>query len=241
MMANSALASLGVAAAPQKPTTAPKADTIDMPGLENYAALSAVAKEITDGILKTHPLRDAVLARFAATGKATGRTPANFKGVDGRANASIQLRKKTSASPLKADATERLADLKIAFDHVVTTPATVIVNPKYMGNAEKMNDVLAKMIALVKKAGYSDDFFQLQQEVSVDLVTDQTLSDIFLMAKDPAPGVLSNLSNESLLELLNWTVTPTIVSKWDADFAEAVKIAKDELAPAKPDVIKPTK
>lgn len=102
--------------------------------------------------------------------------PESFKGVDGFASCSVEMRKRGTNSALNLDEVEALEKLGLkAFKQVVTTEMFGI-NPIYAGNEELMNKVSAALEAIVP-----EDFIVLQEGVSKYVVDDALCDAAFQM------------------------------------------------------------
>src|SRR5580658_8393294 len=131
MAKSNLLESLRVAPAPVKPGPRGKKPVpVAMPGLETYAALSKVAGEITEGYLKTSPLKQVVLKTIADEGKALGRAPENYHGEDGKATASLQLRAKQNTVELTPEQVEQFDTYGVRHEHFVLQPHTLRLRPE---------------------------------------------------------------------------------------------------------------
>jgi hypothetical protein len=242
---SSLLGSLGVAAEPTRAkSTGPKRAVVAFPGLENYVARNEVKGELEDG-LKIDPIKDQILDYFIEQGKLIGRLPQNPTGEEGRAQASMQLRRKDTRSALSPETVARFIDLGITVEHDVVRPETVRVNPTYF-QSDKGQEMLEKLLLMARKAGFPDNFFELQTEQARDVVAAETLDDIFAVAKKSvetakerlASGkVTSNaeiVTDEVLKELILAASAPVVGrSTWSGEFSEAFEIVRQELAPTK--------
>lgn len=217
----SLLAGLSVSTGPTKRD--PKKDrlTVEVAGLEEYAALSTNNNEIEKGHMKAHPIKKILADTAFATGLTQGHGKnLNFDAVEGVATGSMQLRIKDSQSKLDQDLVDRLHAAKIrTFRHVIV-PGALIINPAYR------NDVamLEKILQIMKAAGYdTNEVFQLQNEVAYDIVCEETLDDIF--------SPKTELKEDQRREFFEQVTIPVVVPKYNGTLAEAVAIATKVVLP----------
>ncbi len=221
----SLLDSLAAATGPKTNAKARKeTSSVTVEGLQVYGALAKVAKEI-ESINKTSPVRELSLQRFVDGGISLGKMPDSFPGHEGKTTASIQPRKKDSRSALDADVVARCTDLGITLEHLVIVPGAVIVNPAYMDQTAS----LEKLLAMARKAGFPDDFFQMQTEVSREIAAADSLDDVCALAKAKK---ISPLVARELIESL---ISLTIVPKFNGTLSEAMVIVGTELLGSRPD------
>lgn len=163
---------------------APTSKTVEaheLEGLEDYAALDALEKAVKSikEIVRT-PVTDAANEIFIKNGFDKGAKPENFKGTDGEATASIQLRQRSSASGLTTDEIEILDRYGIPMEEVADRDETYIFNPQHL-------DWLAKNGAAVSKAlialGAPEDIIQFQEATKKTIVTKESLDIVFTLAE----------------------------------------------------------
>ncbi len=147
-------------------------------GLEMYAsikvvedALSAV-KEVYEGQVKVH-----MHETFVKLGTTLHKRPENLKGEEGDANASLQLRKRSTASKLNEQDAEVLRQSNIPIEDV---PASFTINPKYVEDTALMARINAAIVKHVKDV--PDDLFVV--ETGRAIVTDESIDAVFRM-NDP--------------------------------------------------------
>jgi hypothetical protein len=220
MASQTLLSQLKPSNGPKSPNKKEKNETITISGLEEYAALTKVADEI-DALIKSHPVREIVFDHFVDSGRKIQKTPPNVHGTDesGNATASLQLRKKDSRTNLNDATIQACTDAGITIEHAVVVPYAVIVNPAYMTKT----DSLEKLLVMAKKAGFPDDFFQIQNEVAREIACNESVSDVFALKVSP----------EKTAELLKLVAGVTITAKWHGTLEEAVNLVNKELSPKK--------
>ncbi len=161
-------------------TTAKDKRHVDIDGLETHASLVAVAKAL-EPLLKTSKAHIDAQTENALfeDGLAKGRRPDNIKGKEGAANASLELRKKSSAWPLKEAAIELLTQNGISME----------VKTKYELNTELLTpEVAAKVeIALNSVPGIPTN---LITKVEDTYVSEASLEELFALDEKSAREVL---------------------------------------------------
>jgi hypothetical protein len=207
---------------------APKAtsvkEQITIAGIEVVAALDVVIKSLV-ALKKTKDadVKDAMIGYFAEKGVATGARPVNFRGVEGAASASCELRIRSSASALTPDEIELLAAKNIPMETVVDTVETFVINPEYLNDAEIMGKIEA---ALKKVKGIPEDLF-LKQEGRSKTIVGEGAFDALFSNKD--------MNEEEAIDLLPLISVPAIKPTLDNDdLSSAFEIARKMLVPSKP-------
>lgn len=151
-----------------KPTAAAKKtkQEIQMSGIQQLAemhAMMASLKAASDTLAAD--LKEAGFAEFLNMSGSV--RPESFKGVDGFATCSVEMRKRGTNSALNEDEVAVLEKLGLKpFTQVVTTEMYGI-NPEYAGNEALMNKVSKALEKIVP-----EDFFVLQEGVSKQVVDD---------------------------------------------------------------------
>jgi hypothetical protein len=186
-------------------------DQIEVPGLENYAAIDYLIKALeTLKKQKSAEIVDTTLAKyFAEKGALSKLQPDNPEGTEGLGSASCELRKRSSASPLK--------DEEIALVELAKLPVAEVtkfsVNEDYIGNDEILERVSK---ALSKDKEIPADFFTAKTTVQV---TDETLKALFLKP-------------EAEIEALSKIVgTYALKPKFDGDFEKAAEFVTKIISP----------
>ena len=93
--------------------------------------------------------------------------PESFKGIDGKASCSVEMRKRGTNSALNEAEIEALESYGLTAFEQVTTTEMYGINPAHAGNAELMEKVSAALESIVP-----EDFFVLQEGVSKKVVDD---------------------------------------------------------------------
>lgn len=167
-----------------KPDTKPKVgksekERVELQGLEEYAYivgleknLEAVKETLYDGLV------DELRTKFSAV--TNGKRPANFRGVEGHAEASCELRNRSVNSPLSDEEAKLLDDSGIEYEILEIVPERFVINPEFAADHALMQRV-AKALESVK--GLPENFIQMQAAQTKRVVSDETIEQTF--TKDP--------------------------------------------------------
>ncbi len=146
-------------------------------GLSDFAqiqvvvsALEAMGAGIESGI------KDQMHTFFVVQGEGAGKKPDSFRGIDGDASASCELRKRSSRSVLTDEDVALLNANKIPFDVVEDQKEAFLINPEYASNQALLALVSE---ALSKVPGLPADFIQHQARVTRNVASDASLEAIF--------------------------------------------------------------
>jgi len=159
-----------------KPAAAKKTkQEIAIAGIQSLAEIKAMMQNL-EAVAKTleGEVKEAGFAKFLEM--ETNIRPESFKGVDGMATWSVEMRKRSTASALNADEVELLEKMGLKpFTQVVTTEMFGI-NPIYAANEELMNKVSKALEKIVP-----EDFIVLQAGVTKQVVDDALCDAAFKM------------------------------------------------------------
>lgn len=166
------------------------APEVVMAGIEAVAALDTVIKSLTAlKETKTDEVKEAMKERFIRVGLEEKRRPVNFKGIEGEASASCELRIRSKTSALSDAEVTFLTKHGIKTQKVVSTVETFAINPAYLQDPAVMKAVEA---ALKKVKGLPEDFIQYQEGQSKTVVDEDALDEMFAKANKAACGELIN-------------------------------------------------
>lgn len=183
------MANLFTAAKTEAPKAAPKSKGKDkvekqINGLSDLAqiqlaiaSLEAMAATLEAGV------KDQMHTYFVVTGEATGRRPESFRGIDGVASASCEMRKRSSRSVLTSEEVAMLEKAKIPYSVEIDQKEAYLINPAYAGDAALLAKVSA---ALEGVEGLPADFIQHQAEKSRNVASDASVEAIFANKKADA-------------------------------------------------------
>jgi len=161
---------------------------VSIADLEDFAALDAAIKSMTalKAILEGN-IKASMKVHFVEAGCETKSRPVNFRGIDGNASASCELRARSSASTLSAEEQELLTKFNIPMRTDTVVAETLVINPAYLGNA----DLLAKVQkALNGVKDIPDDFILKQDGVSKTVVDGDALEVLFAKGDEDIAAVL---------------------------------------------------
>ena len=200
----------------------PATPEIEIDGLEDVAALDAAIKSLTalkkakEAGVKEGPMT----AYFVSTGAAAKARPQNFRGTDGSATASCELRIRSSTSPLTDDEEGLMVAKGLPVEEVVEVAATYVINPAYLEDEVLLGKVEA---ALKKVSGIPQDFIMRQEGKSKKIVGEKALDELF-----------ANHSEAAIADLLPLVgvlaIKPTLA---DDDIMKAMDIVQRVINPPK--------
>jgi hypothetical protein len=166
-------------------------DLIEIKGLEEFAYADALEKNIkTWKKTLEGPVKSVALTSFLA--RANGSRPTNFRGVEGNAEASIELRKRGSNSPLNENEVEILTDKEVPFGEVVDVTGTYVINPEALEWLGKNSEKVEKALATIK--GLPKDFILKQEAVVRTVVTDDSIEAAFKSHDEDAINIVTVLA-----------------------------------------------
>ncbi len=205
------------------PKGAKKSDKreVTLAGLEHVAALDAVVKSLT-AVLKTEEaaLKERMAAEFIKTGVAQKKKPENFRGIEGDASASCELRKRSEASGLTDEDAKLLADNGIPTQVITSTVDTFVINPIYLADPAIMGAIEA---ALKKVKGMPEDLFLHQAGSSKTVVTEDSM-DVLFAKGDP------DLTEDLLPIISTLAIKPKLA---EDDMSKAFALVQKLMKPAK--------
>lgn len=176
---------------------------VEMKGMERFAAIKAAIDTLsTLAGVEEAALKGLMADRFIEQGVMKQARPDNFKGIDGAAEGSCQLKVRAASSALSEDEQVLLTRHSVPFEKIVKTQEAFLINPLYTNNME----LLAKVEEALEGVDLPDDFLMKQEEVSIPVVNEESLSVVF---KKDAPEI------ELLLPVVT---TMAIRAKIDGDF-----------------------
>jgi hypothetical protein len=144
---------------------------VNMQGLEDYATVVSLMKNL-EGIKSTleGEIKSEMKSYF--TKNNNGSRPENFRGIEGNASASCEMRKRTATSALSETEISDLTADNIPVEKAVSTPERFVINPDFM-NDQALLEKVSKALLSIK--GLPENFIMMQPEVSKTVVSDETL------------------------------------------------------------------
>lgn len=165
-----------------KPAKAGKTE-VQVVGLKTLAEVDALIKALsTIQATLSAEVKTFAFDHFYTT--AHGVRPTSFRGVDGDASASIEMRKKSTMSVLGEAEQKLLTDAGVPFEKMVATQKMFGINPKYSEDQVLLAKVEAALTGQVP-----EDFIVVQEEKSKFVVTDATVEQAF--AKSASRDVIA--------------------------------------------------
>lgn len=229
------LSSLGTIGGPKAKGSKGKTVEVEIEGMGDYVAFAYVGREMeseTKGSVG-EKVRGQIIDRVIEEGTLIGRTPPNFSGVENGNKGSCQLRRKDDRLALKPEQVALMAEHGITVKHLVVVPGTFAVNPDYADDEEQV----VKMIGLLRKNGFPDDYIVRQHEIARDVVAEESLDDIFAAAKKAGPDS-NSFGPDVVRQLLAICATAMVGrSDWSGDLPDALAVVNKILNPG-PEVIK---
>lgn len=149
-------------------------ESIEVAGLEQYAMLDALGKNIAT-VQKTvgAVIKDEAMADlFYNKAMEAGELPESLQGYEGIATASLECRKRGTNSPLTEQEVEVFKANGLEPEKAVITHEAFLLNPKYTGDMK----MLAKINKLLE-GKVPEDLFMKQEEVSKYVVTDSLVAE----------------------------------------------------------------
>lgn len=173
------------AALPEKPK-AKKGSKVEVAvaGLHQLAMVHALftALETVKTTLETS-VKDLGFAYFQTQMHLTGTKPDSFRGIEGDAQASIELRKRGTNMPLNPAQVEQLRAAGFEPAEVEVVPELFGINPAHAGNEELLEKVSAALAGIVP-----EDFIIRQPKQVKYVVSDELLAKV--CAAKAAPEVV---------------------------------------------------
>jgi hypothetical protein len=153
-------------------------------GLETLAAIDAVIKSLT-AMKETVEMdvKEQMLSEFITDGVVIKRRPTNFKGVDGKATGSCQLKSRSSASGLNEAEEDLLKAAGISVETSEQVASTFVINPAYKDD-QKLLATIEKKLKTIKDL--PEDFILLQEGKSKTIVTEKSIDEVFALADTDA-------------------------------------------------------
>lgn len=185
-------------------------EEIPVTGLANYAIIDKVVKGFT-ALQKTlgEGVKDEIVSTFVSMGGQFKKRPDNFRGTDGVASASCEIRKRASTSPLTPEETDLLDKNGVPYEEVTLQEDCYVINAAYFAD-QAMLEKVSKALEAVK--GLPDDFIMRQTAIKKKVVTDESIETVF------AKGLAASL--------LDVVCVPAIKPTYDGTLEEALEAAK---------------
>ena len=203
---------------PDAKKAAKKKDTKRQVAIEELKSLSAInmVMKSLEGIKSSieDEVKQQIRTNFLEVGKALKAKPDNFRGVDKddreSANASCEMKKRSTRSRLSGDEQELLDKHNISYSTEDDVTTTYLINPAYINDAELFNKLTAALVEI----GAPTDLFQSQVGTPISTVTDESVREVFAAKVD-----------DETRELLMQTVTTiSVKSKFNGKLQDAFNV-----------------
>jgi hypothetical protein len=202
--------------APKEKGKKEKAGVPSGPALAYVAAIDYIMKSLK-GVRETYEgmLKDEMLDRFVEQGMEHKKRPDNYRGVNGMGEASCEMRKRSTASPLTETEVEELAKLKIEVQLETVQEEMFVFNAEVLKNPE----LRAKISAAFAKI----DFGELQPISKIEaqkkyVASEESIEEVFKKAKD----------SKICSKLVSMLTTLAVKSKWSGTKHDAFTLLSEE-------------
>jgi hypothetical protein len=158
-----------------------KKSRFELEGLEMSASIKVV-REHLDALAAFYDaqVKTQMKEIFVVEAMKTHTRPDNFKGEEGEAEASCELRKRSTASGLAQAEIDLCEENGIPLEVLENMPSTPIINPEYATDTPENKALLERVSkALTKVAGLPSDFIQMQQGTPKTVVNDDSMRATF--------------------------------------------------------------
>ena len=165
--------------APAKPAAKKAKTEIQLADLLQVAEIDALMKALASAKVALDSTVKAEAFTEFMTMAADGSRPESFRGVDGIASASVELRKRSTMSALSDDEVALLTKYGLKVEKMIATQKLFGINPKHAENEALLEKVEAALKDIVP-----EDFIVVQEEKSKFVVADSVIEAAF---KSKAP------------------------------------------------------
>jgi hypothetical protein len=189
-------------------------EEIETSGLLQLAEVDALMKALAT--IKTTLEQDVkanAFEHFFEEAKKLQKQPPSYRGIDGIASASIEMRKRGANSSLNDEEVALLTENKIPVEKVVSTQRMFGINPAYEHDEKLLALVSKKLEKIVP-----DDFIVVQEESSRSVVGESTIDAAFKTTNREVIEMVTTLAIKSKLDVVDITkiladVTAIIIPK----------------------------
>jgi hypothetical protein len=131
-------------------------------------------KQVAEQNVKT-----AAFNKLIENARVTHKKADSIRGIEGKASASLEMRKRSTASKLSEEEVSYLTSNGYPVEKVVITPKLFAINPKFAADEALMERVEVAMENALKDIVDTENFFIIQNEVSKNVVSDDTIESVF--------------------------------------------------------------
>lgn len=241
-MANNLFTTAKTMDVPKKPLKKGEKEVVTIDGLDKYTALDTLLKVIEPlKEIEEKKVKDIMIDHFVATTMEISERAPNFKGVNNKSEASCELRKRSSRSPLSPAELQILKAAGVSTETYVTAPAQeeqFVINPEVVAMVEKdarLAKEFSQALLGIKKLQGIDILLKMQAmaEESVQVASEQSFADAAkIKDKDKlkqvlgiigTPSIKAKLTTEKLDEVLEIVKTTGLNLKIDEAAAKKKK------------------
>jgi hypothetical protein len=200
----------------------PKTKKAEKPGVEMGEALQKVAAidaimTSLKGIREQYEgqVKDEMADRFVSEGVAIHHRPENFRGVNGLAEASCELRKRSTASAIAEEEVSEFVKAGIEVEEIEVTPEAFLFNPEILSNP-KHKAKLSAAIAALDFDGVQPILYQ--PAVKKYVATESMIDAVFSKAKGKVAA-----------KLMSMVTVLGLKTKWNGSKKAAYTILADDM------------
>ncbi len=150
-------------------------DEVQLVGLEQLTQIDALIKALSAAKLTLEAdVKSAAFDHFFNEAQATAKRPDNFRGVEGDATASIEMRKRSTASALSDDEVALFESYDLVVEKSISVQKLFGINPAYAADDKllsKVSEAISKFVPA--------DFIVVQEEKSKNIVDEATIEKAF--------------------------------------------------------------
>jgi hypothetical protein len=209
-------------AAPTKAEEPKGKKKTEKPGVEMGTAIQKVAAidflmKALKGTRETYEgmAKDEMFDRFLEDGMKAEHRPENFRGVNGKGEASCEMRQRSSASPLSVEEVDALTEAGIEVTKVVTQEEAFQFNPEVLKNPE----LRAQISAAFAKINFGD----IQPIVRIEPKEE------YVASPEAIEKVFNSIKDSKLArKLTSMLTTLAIKSKWNGSKQEAYALLSED-------------
>lgn len=148
---------------------------VKLAGLEQLTQIDALIKALTAAKTTIEgDVKSAAFDHFFNEAQATAKRPDNFRGVEGDATASIEMRKRSTASALSDEEVALFESHGLVVEKAVSVQQLFGINPIHATNTKLLEKVEAALDGIVP-----EDFIVVQEEKSKNVVGEATMEKAF--------------------------------------------------------------
>lgn len=204
---------------PKKSDKKTKAGVESGPAIAKVAAIDYITKSLK-GLRETYEqmAKDEMLDVFVADGLKNQKRPENYRGVNGLGEASCELKKRATSSPLLEDEVSELKKAGIEVKLETVQEEMFVFNPEILKNPE--------MRAKISAAFAKIDFGGIQPieriaPVQKYVATEEAIEEVFKKSKTAGIGS----------KLLSMVTVLAIKTKWNGNKVQAYDLLAEDADP----------